>query len=227
MLWLMECGSSVFRRSDFLLWPVDAKFAAVREALFGNAPGAKQRAQAALEVSKNCDVEFGAAFALAAVGDSIKSRVLVDDLNQRFPEDTCVRFTYLPVVRARMALNRGNSSEAIELLKKAEPYDIAFTCSWFGSFGSLYAPYVRGEAYLASHRYAEAAAEFQKVLDHPGIVFVDPIRVMAHIQLGRTFALAGDKAKAKAAYQDFLTLWKDADSDIAILNEAKAEYAKL
>jgi hypothetical protein len=86
----------------------------------------------------------------------VKSRVLVDDLNERFPEDTCVRFTYLPVVRAIIALDGGHSSEAIELLKGAEPYDVAFTCSWSGSFGSLYSPYVRGEADLASHRYAGA-----------------------------------------------------------------------
>jgi eukaryotic-like serine/threonine-protein kinase len=201
--------------------------AAVREALLGNASDAKQRAHAALELSKNRDVEYGAAFALAAAGDSVKSGVLVNDLSKRFPEDTCVRFTYLPVVRATMALNGGNSSEAIELLKGAESYDVAFTCSWFGSFGSLYSPYVRGEAYLASHRYAEAAGEFQKVLGHPGIVFTDPVRVTARIRLGRTLALLGHKAKAKAVYQDFLRLWKDADSDIRILNEGKAEYAKL
>ena len=180
--------------------------AAVREALFGNASDAKRRAQAALELSKNRDVEYGAAFALAAAGDSVKSRALADDLNKRFPEDTCVRFTYLPVVRASIALNGGKPSEAIELLKPAEPYDVAFTCSWFGSFGSLYAPYVRGEAYLASHRYAEAVGEFQKVLGHPGIA--DPVRVTAHIRLGRTFAMSGDKDKAKAAYRDFLALWK-------------------
>jgi tetratricopeptide (TPR) repeat protein/predicted Ser/Thr protein kinase len=201
--------------------------AAVRESLFGNASDAKQRAEAALEISKNRDVEYGAAFALAASGETVKSRVLVDDLNKRLPEDTCVRFTYLPVVRAIMALNGGNSSEAIELLKGAEPYDVAFTCSWFGSFGSIYSPYVRGEAYLASHRYAEAAGEFRKVLGHPGIVFTDPVRVTAQIQLGRTLAMSGDKAKAKAAYQDFLMLWKYADADIPILRQAKAEYRQL
>jgi hypothetical protein len=177
--------------------------AAVREALFGNASDAKQRAQSALELSKNRDVEYGAAFALATAGDSVKSRVLVDDLNQRFPEDTCVRFTYLPVVRATIALNGGHSPEAIELLEGAEPYEVAFTCSWFGSFGSLYSPYVRGQAYLASHRCAEAAGEFRKVLGHAGIVFTDPVRVTAHIRLGSTFATSGDKAKAKAAYQVF------------------------
>ncbi len=111
---------------------------AVREALFGDVSEATQQGQAALNLSKNRDVEYGVAFALAAAGDSVKPRALADDLEKRFPEDTCVRFSYLPVVRAMVALNGGKSSEAIELLKAAEPYDVAFTCSWFGSFGSLY-----------------------------------------------------------------------------------------
>jgi len=193
--------------------------AAVREAFFANASEAKENAHAALQLSKNRDVEYGAAFALAVSGDSAKSQALVNDLNKRFPEDTCVQFTYLPAVRATIALNSGNSSEAIELLKGAEPYDVAYTCSWFGSFGSLYSPYVRGEAELAAHRYSEAAGEFQKVLGHPGIVFADPVRVMAHLQLGRTFAMAGDTAKAKAAYQDLFALWKGGDHDIPIVFE--------
>ena len=93
--------------------------------------------------------------------------------------------------------------------------------------GGLHSAYVRGEAFVAAHRYAEAAAEFQKILDHRGIVGADPIGALAHLQLGRTFALAGDQGKAKRAYGDFLTLWKDADSDIPILVQAKAEYARL
>jgi tetratricopeptide (TPR) repeat protein len=200
---------------------------AVREAFFGNPSEAKQEAQAALELSKNRDVEFGAAFALAVSADSAKSQVLVNELNKRFPEDTCVKFTYLPTVRAMIALNQSNASQAIDLLKEAEQYEIAYPCSWFGSFGNLYPPYVRGVAYLAAHRYPEAAGEFQKVRNHPGIVFVDPVRVVTHLQLGRTFAMSGDKAKAKAAYQDFFALWKDADPDIPILKHAQAEYAKL
>ena len=200
---------------------------AVREALFGNASEAKRRAQAALELSKNRDVEYGAAFALAAAGDSVKSRVLADDLNKRFPEDTCVRFTYLPVIRAMLSLDAGASSEAIELLKEAEPYDVAYTCSWFGSFGSLYSPYVRGEAYFAAQRYDEAAGEFRKVLGHPGVVFADPIRVMSTYKLGRIFATLGVKTEARSTYQKFLTLWKDADPDIPLLMQAKAEYARL
>jgi serine/threonine protein kinase/tetratricopeptide (TPR) repeat protein len=201
--------------------------AAVREAFFGNSSEARQRAKATLELSKGRDAQYGAAFALAFSGDIAGSQPLQSDLEKRFPEDTCVRFTYLPVLRALVALNRGDSSAAIEELQVAAPYDLAVPCSGFGYFGNLYAPYVRGEAYLALHRYAEAAGEFQKVLLHPGIVFTDPVRVAAHIRLGRSFAMSGDKGKAKAAYQDFLALWKDADADIPILKEARTEYAKL
>lgn len=201
--------------------------AAVREAFFGNGSEAKQKAQAALGLSHNRDVEYGAAFAYAVSGDSAKSQALVNDLNKRFPEDTCVRFTYVPTVRAVIALNGGNSAEAIDVLKAAEPYDVAFPCSWFGSFGDLYSPYVRGQAYFAAQRYAEAAREFRKVLDHPGIVLVDPVRVITHLQLGRTFAISGDKTKAKAAYQDLFALWKGANGDVPILKEAQAEYARL
>jgi len=200
---------------------------AVREAFFGNHLEARQRAEAALELSKARDAEYGAALALALSGDIAGSQPLASDLKKRFPEDTCVRFTYLPVHGALVALNRGDSASAIEQLQAAAPYDLAISCSWFGYFGNLYAPYVRGEAYLASHRYTEAAAEFQKVLSHPGIVFTDPVRVRAHIQLGRSFAMSGDKARAKAAYQEFFALWKDADSDIPILKEARAEFAKV
>jgi serine/threonine protein kinase/tetratricopeptide (TPR) repeat protein len=201
--------------------------AAVREAFFGNAVEARQRAKAALELSKGRDPEYGAAFALAFAGDIAGSQPLASDLEKRFPEDTCVKFTYLPIHRALVALNRGEATGAIEQLQGAAPYDLAIPCSGFGYFGNLYAPYVRGEAYLASHRYAEAAVEFQKVLDHPGIVFTDPVRVKARMQLGRSFAMAGDKTKAKAAYQEFLALWKDADADIPVLKEARVEFAKV
>ena len=160
-------------------------------------------------------------------GDIAGSQPLASDLEKRFPEDTCVRFTYVPVHRALVALNAGNAPGAIEQLQAAAPYDLAIPCSGFGFFGNLYAPYVRGQAYLAAHRYAEAAGEFQKILDHPGIVFTDPVRVSAHMQLARSLASAGDTTKAKAAYQEFLALWKDADSDIPILKQARAEFAKL
>jgi tetratricopeptide (TPR) repeat protein/tRNA A-37 threonylcarbamoyl transferase component Bud32 len=200
---------------------------AVREAFFGNAFEARQRTKAALELSKGRDPEYGAAFALALSGDIAGSQPLVSDLEKRFPEDTCVRFTYLPVYRALVALNRGDSTGAIEQLQATAPYDLAVPCSGFGYFGNLYAPFVRGQAYLELHRFAEAVGEFQKVLDHPGIVFTDPVRVRAHLQLARAFAMARDTAKAKVAYREFLALWKDADSDIPVLNQGKMEFAKL
>jgi len=201
---------------------------ALREAFFGNAPAAKQSAMAVLKLSKGREVEFGVAFALALAGDSARSQTLANDLERRFPEDTSVRFTYLPALRARLALNHGEPSKAVELLQIALPYDLgAPRSSFFGFFGTFYEVYVRGQSFLAAHRGAEAAAEFQKILDHRGIVVSDPVGAVARLQLGRAYAVQGDTANAKAAYQDFLTLWKDADTDIPILKRAKAEYAKL
>ena len=183
---------------------------------------------AALALSKGREVEYGAAFALALAGDSARSQTLANDLERRFPEDTPVRFCYTPVLRALLALNRDEPSKAVELLQIAGPYELgAPPSSFYGFFGTFYPAYVRGLAYLAAHQGAEAAAEFQKILDHRGIVISDPIGALAHLQLGRAYALSGDKTKAKSAYQDFLTLWKDADPEIPIFKQAKAEYAKL
>jgi tetratricopeptide (TPR) repeat protein len=183
---------------------------------------------AALELSKDREVEYGAAFALARSGDFSQAQALANDLERQFPEDTSIRFSYLPTLHARFALNHGDSSKAIELLQVAIPHELgAPRSSIHALFGALYPAYVRGEAYLAENRGAEAVAEFQKILDHRGIVVSDPIGALAHLQLGRAFALSGDKAKAKTAYQDFLALWKDADPDIPILQQAKSEYAKL
>ena len=202
--------------------------AALREGFFGNAPEAKRSAMAALELSKGLYVEFGAAFALALSGDSAQAQILADDLEKRFGEDTSIRFSHLPALRARLALNHGEAAKAIKLLQIAVPYDLsAPRSSIHGNFGALYPIYVRGEAYLTLHQGVEAAAEFQKILDHRGIVVSDPIGALAHLQLGRAYALSGDTTKAKTAYQDFLTLWKDADADIPILKQARAEYAKM
>jgi eukaryotic-like serine/threonine-protein kinase len=202
--------------------------AAVWEAFFGNASAARRSATAALELSTGRDVEYGAAFALALAADTSRSEALANDLGRRFPEDTSVQFSYLPTLRALFALSHGKPSDAIEVLQVAVPYELAQTgIGFFGFFGNLYPAYVRGEAYLAAHQGAEAAAEFQKILDHRGIVLSDPIGALAHLQLGRAYAMQGDTAKAKAAYQDFLVLWKDADPDIPILKQAKAEYARL
>ena len=203
----------------------------MREALFGNALAARQRAGDAVELSKSRDVEYGAAFALALSGDSSRSQGLTEDLSRRFPEDTIVRFTYVPTIRALVALNHSQPSKAIELLQTAIPYEAGTPIEGGSEFllgaGSLYPAYVRGLAYLASHHGAEAAGEFQKILDHRGIVLSDPIGALAHLQLARAYVLSGEKTKAKSAYQDFLTLWKDADPDIPILKQAQAEYANL
>jgi eukaryotic-like serine/threonine-protein kinase len=201
---------------------------AVREALFGNAPEARHSAAAVLEFSGNRDAEYGAALALALVGDSARSQKLADDMARRSPEDTIVQLSYLPVLRAIIALNRSEPSKAIELLQPAALYELGnLGTDTIGFVGSLYPIYTRGEAYLAAKRGAEATAEFQKILDHRGIIASDPIGALAHLQSGRAFVLTGDNAKAKTAYHDFLTLWKDADPDIPILKQAKAEYAKL
>jgi len=193
--------------------------AALREALFGNASAARQTATDALGLSKSRDVEFAVAFVQALGGDSSQSRTLTDDLSKRFSEDTVVQFTYHPTLSALLALSRKEQSKAVELLQAAVPYELGT--------GALYPAYVRGEAYLAVHKGQEAVIEFQKILDHRGIVVSEPIGALAHLQLGRAYALEGDSANARIAYKDFLTLWKDADPDIPILKQAKAEYAKL
>jgi tetratricopeptide (TPR) repeat protein len=201
---------------------------ALREALFGNAVEARQRVAAALAVSTGRNMQYGTALTLTFAGDAARAQVLADDLGKRFTEDTVVQFNYLPTVHAQLALNRNDSSRAIEALQNAAPYEAGSPGSG-GAFlpVALYPVYVRGEAYLAAHQGNEAAAEFQKILDHRGVVQNGPIGALAHLQLGRAYAMSGETAKARSAYQDFLTLWKNADPDIPILKQAKAEYAKL
>jgi len=200
--------------------------AAVREAFFGNAPEARRYAAAALDISKERDVEYGAAFALALSGDVARSQALANDLEKR-SEDTYVRFNYLPTLRALWALSHGDSPNAIELLQIAAPYELGVAGSWSGFFGNLTPVYLRGQACLLAHRGPEAAAQFQKILDHPGIVFADPVGAVARLQLARALVLSRDTVKARTAYQDFLSLWKDADPDVPVLKQAKAEYARL
>jgi hypothetical protein len=210
--------------------------AALREALFGNAAEARQRAAAALGLSAGRDVQHGAALTLALAGDVARAQALADDLAKRFPEDTIVQFNYLPTIHAQLALTRNDhakssgagSSKAIEALQAASPYELGSPGSAFSP--ALYPVYVRGETYLTGSRpggSSEAAAEFQKILDHRGVVGNEPIGALAHLGLGRAYALQGDTAKARGAYNDFLTLWRDADPDIPILRAAKSEYAKL
>jgi len=200
--------------------------AALREALFGNAAEARQRAVTALALSAGRDVQYGAALALALAGDATRTQALADDLGKRFSNDTIVHFNYLPTIHARLALSHNDSSKATKTLQSAAPYELGIPGA--GTFTTaLYPVYVRAEAYLAGHQGSEAASEFQKILDHTGIVVNAPIGVLAHLGLARAYVLQGDTARASAAYQDFLTLWKDADPHVPILIAAKAEYAKL
>jgi len=216
------------RRDTEALYEADA---AMREALFGNVSTARQRALDPLALSKSRDAEYEVAFELAFSGDVSRSQELTEDLSRRYPEDTMVRFTYAPTIRALVALNHNQPSKAVELLQTTISYEGGTPLEGGSEFllgaGSFYPAYVRGLAYLAAHQGAEAAAEFQKILDHRGVVLCDPIGVLAHLQLGRAYALSGEKTRAKSAYHDFLTFWKDADPNIPILKRAQTEYASL
>jgi eukaryotic-like serine/threonine-protein kinase len=162
---------------------------------------------------------------LGLAGDSAHAMRLADDLGKRFPENTIVQSNYLPTVHAAALLRSGDAGKAIEAVAAAAPYELGTNFVTLNFV--LYPVYLRGEAYLAAKQGTAAAAEFQKILDHPGIVRSEPIGALAHLQLGRACVLAGDTSKAKTAYKDFFTLWKAADTNIPILKEARAEYAAL
>jgi eukaryotic-like serine/threonine-protein kinase len=199
--------------------------AAMWEALSGNASESREHATTALALSNSRDAESMAALSLAFAGDSSRTEALAADLGKRLPEDTIVQLNYLPAVQAQVALNRKDSANALHALQSALPYELGVADSGFAP--NLLAVCVRGQAYLTTHRGREAATEFQKILDHRGIVVNEPNGALAHLGLARAYVLQGDTAKARTAYRDFLTLWKDADPDIPILKRAKAEYAKL
>jgi eukaryotic-like serine/threonine-protein kinase len=201
---------------------------AVWEAFYGNAAAARQSAANALKLGRGRDVDYAAAFALALSGDLAQSRVLAQDLARGFPEDTSVQFIYLPTLRALFALHTNDAPAAIQALRNASRYDLALGgVGFIGRFGGLYPVYLRGVAYLAARQPAEAAGEFQRILDHRSIVLVDPMGAMARLQLARALVLSGETAKAKSAYNDLFALWKDADPKIPMVSEARAEYARL
>jgi serine/threonine protein kinase len=198
-------------------------------ALFGIRADAERRAGEALSLYRSRDADYGPAFALALLHESAPAHKIELDLERRYPEDTSVQFSYLPALRALEVLNQGDLAKALEMTLPAAPYDLAVPGTAFFTnafFGALYPVYVRGLAYSRMGRRREAAAEFQKILDHPGITLNDPIGPMARLQLARAWSACGDREKSAAAYKDLLTLWKDADSDIPLVQEAKAEAAR-
>jgi len=192
---------------------------AIADALVGRVGFARTDAKRAIQLSNSWRTLPHAGLALAMAGDSPEAQKLVADLNQRFPQATDVQSYYLPATRAALALRQGRPQDAISSLHATLPYDLL-------RYGGMIAVYLRGQAYLDAHQGPQAAAEFQKILDHLPIAATSGI-APAHLGLARAYALEGDTAKARAAYQDFLTLWKDADPDIPILKQAQTEYAKL
>jgi tetratricopeptide (TPR) repeat protein len=198
---------------------------ALREALFGNSEEARQRATAALAAAQNREIKGACALAYVLAGDTARAQSLAEELNRTFPQDTIVQLNYLPGIRATLHVAQGDSAKAIAALEPAAPYELGTPAGQV--FLALYPVYIRGLAYLAAHNGPAAATEFQKILNGAPIIVNEPIGALAHLQLGRAYAMSGDTAKAKSAYQDFLTLWKDADSDVPVLKAAKAESAKL
>lgn len=198
-------------------------FGSEAEALFGNGEVAKKAAVEALAQARGRDVEGVAGVALALAGDEARAQALADDLAKRFPESTLVQTNYLPSIRAQLALDRMDARKAIEILRMAAPYELG------NSEGSnaLFPIFLRGQAYLMARQGSEAAVEFQKILDHPATVVSEPIGVLAHLGLARAYLHQGNLPRARASYQEFVTLWKDADVDVALLKQVKSELAKL
>jgi eukaryotic-like serine/threonine-protein kinase len=203
--------------------------AAIREALAGNIAAAKQSVKTALARSRSRDVEAMSALALALAGDSREATQLATELDRQFPKNTILQLNYLPTIRAAEELWNGsgriNPAKAVEMLAPVTPYELGITALEEGL--SLYPVYVRGQALLLARNGSAAATEFQKIIQHPGIVQNEPIGALAYLGLARAYALSHDSAQAHAAYQEFFALWKDADPDVPILKQARAEYAKL
>ncbi len=204
------------------LWQVNA---ALREAEFGNAAAARQGLSAALALAPGRDVKVFAAIALARIGETARAKALVDDLEKNYSTNTILKLYWLPTARAAIELNKGDWSQVLRVLEAAAPYELGTPPPL--QVGTIYPAYLRGQAYLLAHNGNAAVAEFQKIIDHRGIALNFVTASVAHLQIARAYAMAGDTVKAKAAYQDFLNLWKDAEPDIPVLKEAKAEYAKL
>ena len=202
-------------------------YQALWEAEFGNIAGARSGADEALRIAPGTYYpRLVSAMALSRVGQSVAAQTLADELAKEYPSDTGVQFFFLPPLRASVALNRHHPEQAIAYLQPATEYELGANYPALEAT-PLYPAIPSRPGISDGGKGPKPAAEFQKLIDHRGIVLNSPLGALAHLQIGRAYAMAGDRAKAKAAYQDFLTLWKDADPDIPIYKQAKAEYAKL
>jgi len=209
-------------RETAALWQVNS---ALRESEFGNVELARKDAEAALKLAPGRDIKVLAALVFARSGDAARARQFLDESEKSDPVNTMLKIYWRPSVSAAVDLDAANATAALQTLEAAAPYDLGSPPPF--QVATMYPAHLRGQAYLAARDGNAAAREFQKFLDHRGVVINYPLNALAHLGLARAYALSGDTAKAKTAYQDFLTLWKDADADIPILKEAKAEYAKL
>ncbi len=206
------------------LWKLNL---ALREAEFGNIERARQATRTGLTIASTRNVQTIAALALARAGDVTQAEKIAAELEKQNPSNTAIIRYWLPTIRAYVAIGQHDPARALQLLESAMPYDLAFPPPQFEEGGLLYPAYVRGQAYLRLHSGKEAAREFQKLIDYRGIVINSPLGALAYLGLGRALTLTGDTTKARDAYQHLFELWKDADSDLPVLQQAKMEYAKL
>jgi DNA-binding winged helix-turn-helix (wHTH) protein/tetratricopeptide (TPR) repeat protein len=216
------------RRADLketaALWQLNS---ALREAEFGNSKSARQATKEGLAIASTRNVRILAALTLARAGDIVPAEKMAAELERENPLNTAINRYWLPTIRAYIAIGQRHPALAVKILEAATPYDLAFPQPQFEEGGLLYPAYVRGKAYLLLHRGKEAAIEFQKLLNHRGVVINSPLGALARLGIAEAYMVQDDAARARAAFQDFLTLWRDADPNIPILQQAKAEYAKI
>jgi hypothetical protein len=201
---------------------------AVWNAFYGNRAAARQKGETALKAFDGREVDYAAGFALGLAGDAGRAEALAARLDKEHPEDTQVQATYVPPLRALAALARNDPSKTIDLLEANRRYEFGVPPLAFNHFyGNMYPIYVRGLAFMAAHRDAEAVVEFTRLIAHRGLAAGDPVEALARRQLARALAAGPDKSKSKAAYDDILAVWKNADAGLPILKEVKEEYARL
>jgi tetratricopeptide (TPR) repeat protein len=205
-------------------WMMDL---ALRDAEFNNIVLSRKETATALATANTRDVSILAALAWARIGEIERAKRLADDLAGRFPLNTVINHYWLPTIYASIEIQRGNPAKAVELLQTTAQYELGSPLPQFEVGGSLYPVYIRGQAYSLLHRSTEAVGEFQKFQDQRGVAVNCPLAALARLQLARSYVLAGDSKRASGKYHEFLVLFEDADPDIPILKEAKAEYVKL
>jgi tetratricopeptide (TPR) repeat protein/predicted Ser/Thr protein kinase len=219
-----ESADRAGRKEAASTWELNS---ALRDAEFGGSEQARRSVQSAIARATTHDTQLLAALTLARAGDSVQAEKIADSLSKHFPDDSFLNSYWLPSIRASEAISSKKLDDAIRILGNTGAFEFGQALPQIEVGGLLYPTYVRGEAYLAGGHGAEAAREFEKLVDHRSVLQNCPLGALAHLGLARAYALQGDAAKERAAYQDFLALWKDADADIPALQQAKAEYAKL